>query len=128
MAEGIKDGMIRRLTGQDYEAFVRQKQAAAVHFDAAWDVEYKPIAHRSMSKAAEVLAEHVNFGEVDCDREVELAKSIRVLNVPTVAYYLNGDLVGVLGGAQNILGRLERLLRGEQIGYNDGLNGDDANC
>lgn len=73
----------------------------------------------------DVLAGHVNFGEVDCGREAELAKSIRVLNVPAVAYYLDGNLVGVLVGArQNIRGRLERLLHGEQIGHDDGLGSD----
>jgi thioredoxin-like negative regulator of GroEL len=114
--------MIRQLTNDDYEAFVRQKRAAAVHFDAEWD-GYRAVIRRKMSNAADVLAEHVNFGEVDCDREVALAKSIRVLNVPTVVYYVNGNLSGILGGVrQNILGRLERLLRGEQLGYEDGLS------
>jgi hypothetical protein len=75
-----------------------------------------------MSEASDVLGEHVNFGEVDWDHEVELAKSFRVLSVPTVAYYLDGTLAGVLVGArQNILGRLEHLLRGQQIGRDDGL-------
>jgi thioredoxin-like negative regulator of GroEL len=117
--------MIRQLTSEDYESFVRQKRAAAVHFDAEWDVGYKPITRLKMSEVADVLAGSANFGEVDCDREVELAKSIRVLNVPTVVYYLDGNLAAVLVGArQNILGRLERLLRGEQIGQNDGLSSD----
>ena len=113
--------MIRQLTSDDYETFVRQKRAAAVHFDADWDVGYRPITRLRMSEAAGVLAGHVNFGEVDCGREAQLANSIRVLNVPAVAYYLDGTLVGVLVGArQNIQGRLERLLRGEQIGHDDG--------
>ena len=117
--------MIRQLTRANYESFVRQKRAAAVHFDAEWDVGHRTIIHLKMIEAAEVLAEHVNFGEVDCDREVELAKSIRVLNVPTVAYYVDGNLAGVLVGArQNILGRLERLLRGEQIRHDDDLSSD----
>jgi hypothetical protein len=45
--------------------------------------------------------------------------------VPAVVYYLDGALVSVLVGAhQNIQGRLERLLRGEQIGHDDGLGSD----
>jgi thioredoxin-like negative regulator of GroEL len=117
--------MIRQLTSDDYETFVRQKRAAAVHFDADWDVGYRPITSLRMTEAADALAEHVNFGEVDCGGEAELAKSIRVLNVPAVAYYLDGILVSLLVGArQNIQGRLERLLRGEHIGHNDGLGSD----
>ena len=114
--------MVQKLSRDNYEDFVRQKRAAAVHFDADWDVGYRPIARRRMGEASDVLGEHVNFGDVDWDHEVELAKSFRVLSVPTVAYYLDGTLVGVLVGAQqNILGRLERLLRGQQIGRDDGL-------
>ena len=38
-----------------------------------------------------------------------------------VAYYLDGKLVAALiGTGQNVLGRLERVLRGEPIGYKDG--------
>jgi hypothetical protein len=102
-------------------------RAAAVHFDADWDVGYRPIAHRRMSDASDVLGEEVNFGEVDWDREVELVMSLRVITVPTVAYYLHGNLVSVLPGArQNILGRLEQLLQGGQIGGDDGLGSDVA--
>ena len=108
--------MIHQLTSGNYEAFVQQKRVAAVHFDAAWDISYRPITRREMSEAAAVLAEHVNFGEVDCDRDPELPKSIRVLNLPAVAYYLDGNLAGIrIGARQNILAHLERLLRGELL-------------
>ena len=117
--------MIQKLSRDNYEDFVRQKRAAAVHFDADWDVGYRPVARHRMGEASDVLGEHVNFGEVDWDHEVELAKSFRVLSVPTLAYYSDGTLVGVLAGArQNILGRLERLLRGQHIGRDDGLGYD----
>lgn len=119
--------MTRNLASDNYQDFIRQKRAAAVHFDADWDVGYRPVTRRKMSDAADVLGEVVNFGEVDWDREVELMKSLRVISVRTVAYYLEGNLVAVLPGArQNILGRLERLLQGHQIGRNDGLGNDIA--
>ena len=119
--------MIQKLSRNNYEDFVGQKRVAVVHFDADWDVDYRPITRGRMNEADEVLGEHVNFGEVDWDREVELVKSLRVINVPTVVYYLDGRLAGVLIGArQNILGRLKRLLNGEQIGHDDGLGYDIA--
>jgi thioredoxin-like negative regulator of GroEL len=63
----------------------------------------------------------VNFGEVDCDADGELAKSIPVLNVPLVAYYRRGQLVAALiGNEQNVLERLRRMMRDESIGYKDG--------
>ena len=117
--------MIRRLTSEEYEALVRQKRAAAIHFDAEWDTEYRPIVHSKMREATDALVGHANFGEVDCDHNSELARSIRILNVPAVAYYLNGSLVAVLVGVrQNVHERLERLLRTETTGYEDGLNSD----
>jgi Thioredoxin len=119
--------MIQKLSRDNYEDFVRKKRAAAVHFDADWDVGHRPTARHRMCDASDVLGEEVNFGEVDWDREVELVKSLRVITVPTVAYYLNGNLVSILPGArQNILGRLERLLQDQQIDRDDGLDHDVA--
>ena len=115
--------MVKRLTSENYDAFVREKQAAAVHFDAEWDVGYRPIARKKMEQAEAVLSEQANFGEIDCDRDGKLVKSIRVLNVPAIAYYFNNTLVAVLiVFQQNVLGRLERLLRGEPVGYKDGMD------
>jgi hypothetical protein len=117
--------MVQKLNRDNYEDFVRQKRAAAVHFDADWDVGHRPNVRRRMSEASDLLGKEVNFGEVDWDREVDLVKSLRVITVPTVAYYLDGNLVSVLPGArQNIVGRLERLLLGHKIGRGDGLGHD----
>src|SRR5450432_1072986 len=125
LSQHIKSAMVQKLSRDSYEDFVRQKRAAAVHFDADWDVGYRPIARRRMRDASDVVGEEVNFGEIARDREVELVLALRVINVPTVAYYLDGNLVGVLPGArQNIFGRLEQLLQGGQIGRDDGLGHD----
>jgi thioredoxin 1 len=106
------DYFMRLLTGGEFESFVAAKPAAAIHFDAAWDKTYRPIVRRKMENAKENLDEQVNFGEVDCDCDPELAKSIPVLNVPSVAYYRNGTLIRVLVGAeQNVQIHLERILR-----------------
>jgi len=116
--------MVRQLTGEDYEQFVREKRAAAVHFDAEWDVGYRPITRQKMQEAEQVLAGEVNFGEIDVDRDIPLAKAIQLRGVPAVAYYLEGTLVALLPGVrQDVRGRLERVLRGEPIGPSDGLDG-----
>lgn len=115
---------MRLLTSTEYKSFVEAKPAAAVHFDAEWDVAYRPITRRLMLKAEEVLIDHVNFGEVECGSNRQLANSIPIPNVPCVAYYRNGRLIAALVGAeQNIRARLERIVRGEPIGYKDGLDG-----
>jgi thioredoxin-like negative regulator of GroEL len=91
---------------------VAEKPAAAIHFDAEWDAKYRAVTRSAMAEAEQFLADRVNFGEVDCDTDLELAKSIPILNVPSVAYYRDGKLVAALIGAgQN----LERILRGDLI-------------
>jgi thioredoxin-like negative regulator of GroEL len=98
-----------------------------VHFDAAWDVSHRPIVRQKLRDAEQCLGESVNFGEVDCDENADLAASIPVTSVPLVAYYRNGRLVAALvGQKQNVQLRLERLLRGESIGYKDGADNDDV--
>jgi len=74
-----------------------------------------------MLDAERELSDKANFGEVDVDRNMELAKAVRLLNVPSVGYYRDGHLVALLiGSPQNVRRRLERLMRGEAIGYKDG--------
>ena len=63
------------------------------------------------------------FAEIDRDANAALAKSIPVANVPLVTYFRSGKLVAALIGAgQNVRARIERVRRGEAIGYNDGTN------
>jgi thioredoxin-like negative regulator of GroEL len=112
---------MRQLKSAEFESFIAAKSAAAIHFDAEWDVAYRPLLRRRMLDAERELADRANFGEVDIDDNMELAKSMRLLNVPSVAYYRNGQLVALLiGSRQNVRQRLERVMRGESIGYRDG--------
>jgi thioredoxin-like negative regulator of GroEL len=108
---------MRLLTGTEVETFIAAKPAAAIHFDAEWDTNYRTIVRRKMEEAEQALGEQVNFGEVDCDLAPELANSVPVLNVPSVAYYRKGVLIAALVGTeQDVRGGLERILRGEAIG------------
>jgi thioredoxin-like negative regulator of GroEL len=90
--------------------------AAAIHVDANWNAKYRAVTRSAMADAEQVLAERVNFGEVDCDVDPELAKSVPIINLPSVAYYRNGMLVAALIGAnQNVRLHLESILRGDPI-------------
>ena len=112
---------MRLLTSEDVPAFLAANPAAALHFDADWDAKYREQVRRSMLEAEAALGEQAGFAEIDCDANAELSKSIPVLNVPLVAYYRGGKLVAALIGAdQNVRARIERVLRGEKIGYKDG--------
>lgn len=112
---------MRFLSPKDVPAFVAAKPAAALHFDADWDAKYREQVRRSMLEAATAFGEQASFAEIDCDANVKFSNSIPVLNVPLVAYYRDGKLVAALVGAdQNVRARIQRVLRGEKIGYNDG--------
>lgn len=67
----------------------------------------------------------MSFAEVDVDDQVQLAKMFQIVNVPTVAYIHSGKPIATLIGAnQDVTGRTERVLRGESIGYKDGMSRD----
>lgn len=107
---------MRLLTQADIASFLAEKPVAAIHFDANWDAKYRAVTRSAMADAEQMLAACVNFGEVDCDSEPELAKSIPILNLPSVAYYRDGKLVGALiGASQSVRLHLERVLRGDPI-------------
>jgi len=89
---------MRLLTGTEVQAFIAAKPAAAIHLDAEWDTNYRTIVRHKMEEAEQALGDQVNFGEVDCDLVPELARSVPVLNVPSVAYYRKGKLIAVLVG------------------------------
>lgn len=109
---------MRTLTAAEYALFVAEKPCAAIHFHADWDVGGRPIVRAEMIEAEESLHSNVNFAEVDCDSNAELARTIPVKNVPLVAYYRHGILIAALIGAnQNVRARVECLLRGESFGY-----------
>jgi thioredoxin-like negative regulator of GroEL len=112
---------VRALTKDDFPSFIAAREAAVIHFDAVWDDINRRVTRKLMLEAEQSLAGWVNFAEVDTDTEPDLAKSIPVCNVPLVAYYRDGKLIAALvGRGQNVLARVERMLRGERIGHDDG--------
>ena len=71
-------------------------------------------------EAAEALSSRVNFGEVNTDEFIRV-KSIPIANVPTVAYYKDGQLIAALVGAQqDVTARTQAMLDGKRIGRKDG--------
>lgn len=115
--------MVRQLMSSDLETFLAEKPAAAIHIDADWDVGHRPAIRAKMIEAENALAELANFGEIDCDRNQEWAKSLPLRGIPAIAYYRDGKLVAaLLGLRQDIRARVERVLRGEPIGHEDGTD------
>ena len=107
---------MRVLTQADIAPFLAERPVAAIHFDASWGEKHRATTRRVMADAEQVFGGRVNFGEVDFDRDPQLAKSIPILNLPSVAYYRDGKLIGALiGASQNVQLHLERVLRGDPI-------------
>ena len=112
---------MQELTSEEFKTFIKAKPVAAILFDAPWDVSYRPIVRGNMLQAEKLHGHHAQFGEVDCDKFPELAKSMQILNIPFVAYFRDGKLVaGLIGAHQNVSARLERVSLGCTIGYKDG--------
>jgi hypothetical protein len=80
---------VRLLRGAEIASFMAEKPAAAIHFDADWDI-HRSITRSKMVDAEKSLTDMANFGEVDCGRDRDLAKAIPILNVPSIAYYRGG--------------------------------------
>jgi len=113
--------MVQRVTADNYHDFIAEREFAAIHFDAEWDVGHRPPTRRAMHAAAMELSHLVNFGEADIDADVELARRIGLLSVPLVAYYRRGELkAALIGTGQNVAARLKRLMNEQPIGYKDG--------
>ena len=111
---------IRRVSEDDYESFLREKEYAVVLFDAPWDLGPGALIRPLFEKAAGAFGGRVNFGEVNTD-EFMRVRSIPVLNVPTVAYYNAGQLIAALVGAQqDVTARTQAMLDGKRIGRKDG--------
>lgn len=117
---------ICRLSDERYEPFLREREYAVILFDASWDVGPGSAIQCRFERAARAFAGRVNFGEVDCDEQARVATSIPVVNVPTVAYYKDGQLIAALVSAmQDVTARTQAMLDGKRIGRNDGWNVDD---
>src|SRR5262245_13250746 len=101
--------VMRKFTAEETQYVIESSEIAIVHFDAAWDGYRLTIAR----KINEILADppaDVAFAYVDVDEQVEFALSVKVINVPTVAYFRRGKLVGsVIGQGQDISRNIERI-------------------
>jgi thioredoxin-like negative regulator of GroEL len=109
------------ITGDTFQAFIQEKDWAAILVDTEWDIRGKAKIEPTFRKAIKEYDELVAFGRFDPEIEVDLAQEINILNMPTVLYYRKGDLVAALiSASQNVPGRVRALIHGDKIGYHDG--------
>jgi len=115
--------MIRRVSGQEYEAFLAERIWAVVLFDAPWDIGPGAMIRPRFERAQRAFGKQASFAQVNCDEEHDLARTLGLLNLPTVAYYRSGVLVAALIGAQqDVRARTSALIYEEPLGRQDGCN------
>lgn len=81
---------IKTLT--EYESLTRKAGVTVVHFGFAWN-SFDRMMQRTLLELQPEFSETVAFGYVDVDNNgtVELLKTIKLVNVPTLVYFLNGE-------------------------------------
>ena len=107
---------MENLSTETFMQFVTGNEYVVVLFDAPWDAAGGASIRPRLEQAAGHYAGQVQFGEVDVQEQVELARSVGVLNVPAVGYYRGGNLVGIfIGATQDVNANTSALLAGSEI-------------
>jgi len=114
---------IRKFTAGEIEYIIGSNEIAVVHLDAEWD-GYRLTIEQKISEILIHAPADVVFAYVDVDEQMELARSLKVINVPTVAYFCNGKLVGsVIGIGQDISKNIEKIRSGGQLDTSNTVSG-----
>ncbi len=109
------------LTKKTYEAFIREKEWVVILVETESDIRGQAKIIPTFRKAINTHKEFVAFGQFDPEIEKDLALQTDIRNIPTVLYYQKGHLVAsLLSASQNVSGRIEALMNGQEIGYHDG--------
>lgn len=101
---------IPQITERELSDLLSLHPIVVIHLDAAWN-GHRVSMRAEIQHAAEVFGNSAWFGEVDVDAEMDLARSLKLANVPSVAYFRDGRLVEVrVGLKQGVIERVELLL------------------
>lgn len=114
---------MRKFTSGEIEYLLGNSGIAVVHLDAEWD-GYRIAIERKINEILAHPPVDVVFAYVNVDEQMELARSLNVINIPSVAYFSNGKLVGVVVGiGQDISKNIERVRSGEQLDTSNKVSG-----
>ena len=104
-----KNYNMKKLSIKEYRTHITDKNAVVL-FDAEWDIGPGGAVRSKIKSVEETFKDSIFFGEVDVDKEQELASSVPILNVPSIAYYKEGVLQKVeLGETQDIKQNIRTL-------------------
>ncbi len=109
------------LTKNTYQTFIHEKEWAVILVDTESDIRGQAKIIPTIRKSINTYKEVVSFGQFDPEIETDLARQTNILNMPTILYYRKGELVAsLLSAFQNVSGRIQSLMNGQEIGYHDG--------
>src|SRR5262249_22305232 len=97
-----------------YLDFIKSKPVAVIHFWASWN-RYDDEMKARLNQIDATFSDQIAVGYVDIDQEQmwELAKELKVLNLPALAYYKNGEHIETtigLSTKEQIEANLKNLL------------------
>ena len=98
-----------------YLDFIKSKPVAIIHFWASWN-RYDDEMKARLNQIDAAFSDQIAVGYVDIDQEQmwELAKELKALNLPALAYYKNGEHIETtigLSTKEQIEANLKNLLK-----------------
>lgn len=90
--------MVNEITTNQFENIIK-KGRVIIDFYASWCGTCKMLAN-VLEELSEELDESTNFFKVDVEKDMELALQYGVSNLPTVLYFVNGELEKTVSGFQ----------------------------
>lgn len=102
---------MKKLRAEDYNSF-KKEGCVAILFDASWDIGPGGQIREKIKSAKEKFNKSILFAEIDVEEEPEIAKSRKILNLPSIAYFKSGNLIKLeVGASQNIEQNIFGLLK-----------------
>lgn len=113
MAEGNGKQAVE-LTDANFDSVVQGSQPSLVDFWAEWCGPCRMIAP-TIAELAEDFDGRAVVGKVNIDDQPRIAENYKVRSIPTLLFFLNGEVVGQVIGVQTkdkLAAKLESLLAG----------------